>query len=93
MAMSPRKQRRISNYFQKNLGATPPTNEWLGEKVELLDILVAEVKADTRRLKRKLSHRHNKTGSKFSSFKFTLRTPKKRTTAQVNFPFSNFYYL
>uniref|UniRef100_A0A0D2ZVH5 DUF1985 domain-containing protein n=2 Tax=Brassica TaxID=3705 RepID=A0A0D2ZVH5_BRAOL len=82
MAMSPRKQRRISNYFQKNLGATPPTNEWLGEKVELLDILVAEVKADTRRLKRKLSHRHNKTGSKFSSFKFTLRTPKKRTTAQ-----------
>ncbi|KAG2316345.1 hypothetical protein Bca52824_019467 [Brassica carinata] len=79
---STRKQRRISNYFKPNVGPPPPTNEWLAQKVERLDKIVEELKAETRRLKRKLSRRHPKTGGKFSALVSNLRKHKQRTTSQ-----------
>ncbi|KAF8095058.1 hypothetical protein N665_0342s0009 [Sinapis alba] len=73
---------RISNYFKAKVDAPRPTNEVLLARVEKLDLQVAELQAETRRLKMKLSRRHAKNRAKFSSFKKTLHTPKHRPGSQ-----------
>lgn len=93
-ASSSRKQRRISNYFKPNADAPSPTNEWLATKVVELEKTVAQLKAETRRIKQKLSRRHTHNhGGKFSSFKSTLRGHKQRQNTQVNNLFSATYHL
>ncbi|KAL0664292.1 hypothetical protein Bca4012_101130 [Brassica carinata] len=82
---SARKQRRISNYFKPNVGATAHTNEWLEDKIREHNLAIAQLQSDNRRLRQKLFLSHKKPGCKLTSMTPKLRKHKSKTASQVNF--------